>query len=341
MSVERLAERITGAITGYSSGMEARTVDMISSRFARKKIETGEFRTEVTVKRRAAKDAAADFGDAARRERIQAVEIAIAADELIESAAGQPALCAVSAARRQQALEPVVPPEKGKGFFRKTLRDVTPFPSVVHVDHEAKAVFREMRKIGLEKPEVLPLDGKFVQHLRGQNHVVLRIVAEKIEVTLSDPGTPLVDGDFGLRSRDLEPTERRAGGGKGIGRKNPLEDSERNFVGVEPVDNDFPNVKTFENRKHESRRGASQAASEVENPEFAVGSDGRPEDLSKEFARNVVGFEKTSREIRAEVTVQVLFGIPRGVFHPLAVGRIEASAFANERQNEVFEMIGS
>lgn len=341
MSVERLAERITGAITGYSSGMEARTVDMISSRFARKKIETGEFRTEVTVKRRAAKDAAADFGDAARRERIQAVEIALAADELIESAAGQPALCAVSAARRQQTFEPVVPTEKGKGFFGKTLRDVAPLPPIVHVDHEAETVLREMRKIGFEEPEVFPLDGKLVQHLRGQDHVVPRLVPEEIETLRIDPGTLQADDNLGLRSGGHEPAQFCAREGKGLGRKNPLEGSKRSFVGVKPVDGDFSHAESFEYGKEESRRSAAEAAAQVENLKFAVRADFRPENLSKEFGRDVVGFEKTSWIIRAEIAAQVLFGIPNGSFHPVEVRRVDAAAFANERTDKFFEMVRS
>ena len=49
MSVERLAERMTGAMTGNSSGMKIRTVDIVFTRFAHEKIESVQLILEISV----------------------------------------------------------------------------------------------------------------------------------------------------------------------------------------------------------------------------------------------------------------------------------------------------
>lgn len=123
--------------------------------------------------------------------------------------------------------------------------------------------------------------------------------------------------------------------------KNLLEELKRIIVGVETVEYHLFHGEAFEHREQKSERGAAHSATDVEELQFAVGRDAGAERLPEEFDGNLVGFEKTSRKVGAEVAAQIVFEIVDRAFHPLAVGRISAAELADERNEEIFEVIRS
>ena len=221
------------------------------------------------------------------------------------------------------------------------LGKVEPIPTVVHVDYEADAVFRQMRKIVFEKSKVLRLHVEFVQHLGRKDHVVRRIGLQ--ERKFLSGKRPLLEMhlDLGARPGHVVRAQSLAGLCIGGRSKNLLEELKRIIVGVETVEYHLFHGEAFEHREQKAERGAAHSAADVEELQFAVGRDAGAERLPEEFDGNLVGFEKTSRKVGAEVVAQIVFEIVDRAFHPLAVGRINAAELADERNEEIFEVIRS